>query len=302
MPGSLVWWLDEDGKERVELATPDLRSESFHVALMARHPKAYPGMRNRHGRYWFASSEQHVWHESLFEATALLWLDFDGDVRSIASQPMKLVFGSGAEHFPDFFAVLRTGEQVLIDVRARTRLVVVDELHNLKLRTSGSGEGVDFLKGLSNQLHATFVYVGIALNDSELFSGDRGRQITGRFISAPLRPFTLATQEDKVLWREVIEAFESNLCLASQRPGDLEALSEYLYERTGGSIGSLGRLLTGTAAWLIYRGGHPNVEERLTKRLLDETTLDIAAESFTLQRAASSGKSPLRGPAVESPE
>lgn len=119
MPESLVWWLDEDGRERVERATPDLRSESFDLARMARNPKAYPGMENRHGRYWFASSGQHVWHESLFEATALLWLDFGGDVRSIASQPMKFVFGSGAEHFPDFFALLRSGEQVLIDVRPR---------------------------------------------------------------------------------------------------------------------------------------------------------------------------------------
>lgn len=119
MPENLVWWLDEDGRERLERATSDLRGESFHLARMARNPRAYPGMKNRHGRYWFASADRHVWHESLFEATALMSLDFEGDVRSIAPQPMKLIFGSGAEHFPDFFALLQTGEQVLFDVRPR---------------------------------------------------------------------------------------------------------------------------------------------------------------------------------------
>lgn len=176
--------------------------------------------------------------------------------------------------------------------RAGTRLVVVDELHNLKLRNAGSGEAVDFLKSLSNQLHATFVYVGIDLNDSELFSGPRGRQITGRFISAPLLPFTWSTPEDKDLWRGVVEDFEENLCLVNHKPGDLGALDEYLHDRTGGSIGSLGRLLTGTAAWLIYRGCSAE-EERLSRALLDETTLDIAAELFTLERAATSRRSPL---------
>lgn len=175
--------------------------------------------------------------------------------------------------------------------RAGTRLVIVDELHNLKLRTSGAGEAVDFLKSLSNQLHATFIYAGIELNDSELFAGARGQQITGRFTSAPLRAFTWSTDEDRNLWREVVEAFEADLCLANHKPGDLGPLTGYLHERTGGSIGSLGRLLTGTASWLIYRGCLPE-DERLTKELLEETTLDIAAESYTLEHARKRKSSP----------
>jgi hypothetical protein len=171
--------------------------------------------------------------------------------------------------------------------RARTVLVVVDELHNLKIRTAASGEAVDVLKSLSNRLHATFVYAGIALDDSDLLSGDRGRQITGRFVSAPLRPFTLANASDRGLWHAVIKRFEDELCLMNHRPGELKRLSQYLYRRTGGSIGSLGRLLTGTAAWMIYTGCPPT-EERLTKHLLDETVLDIAAE----ESAGRAGNSP----------
>src|SRR5690606_17352783 len=44
--------------------------------------------------------------------------------------------------------------------RAHTQLIVVDELHNLAGRSAGLGEAVDLLKGLHNDLAATFLYAG----------------------------------------------------------------------------------------------------------------------------------------------
>lgn len=183
---------------------------------------------------------------------------------------------------------------------ARTKLIVVDELHNLKQRTAGSGEAVDVLKSLSNRLPATFVYSGIALENSGLLAGDRGRQIRGRFISAPLRPFTLANDDEKGLWNGIIKQFEKDLCLFNHQPGELLKLSTYLHQRTGGSIGSLGRILTGTASWLIYQGVDPG-EEKLTRELLDETRLDMTAEAsyIRLSEKKSHKKKPSEPDSVE---
>ncbi len=57
----------------------------------------------------------------------------------------------------------------------------------------------------------------------------------------------------------------------------LDGEAEYLYQRTGGSIGSLGRLLTGVAIDLIQNGAPL---ERLDRANLDAYTLDLTAETF----------------------
>ncbi|MEC5185888.1 hypothetical protein RCH12_003366 [Cryobacterium sp. MP_3.1] len=63
--------------------------------------------------------------ESGFEQTALMVLDFDGDVAGIAAQPFLIDFGrkqSPSTHVPDFFSVRRDGTQSVLDVRPVTRL------------------------------------------------------------------------------------------------------------------------------------------------------------------------------------
>lgn len=44
MPESLVWWLDEVARDRVQSASPGLRSESADLALRVRGPKAHPAV------------------------------------------------------------------------------------------------------------------------------------------------------------------------------------------------------------------------------------------------------------------
>ena len=62
-------------------------------------------------------------------------------------------------------------------------LVLVDEVHRLDLRTRSGAEASDQLKYFFDSISATFVYAGLDLEENGMFSGMRGRQIAGRFIS-----------------------------------------------------------------------------------------------------------------------
>lgn len=71
-------------------------------------------------------------------------------------------------------------------------------------------------------------------------------------------------------------AYEQQLLLTDHTPGTIPALHAYLYERTGGSIGSLGRLLTNAAIDLIASKANT---EAITSELLDTITIDHTAET-----------------------
>jgi hypothetical protein len=43
VPENRVWWLNGDGQDRLEVATPDHRSQSLQLEPMARSPKALSG-------------------------------------------------------------------------------------------------------------------------------------------------------------------------------------------------------------------------------------------------------------------
>ncbi len=159
--------------------------------------------------------------------------------------------------------------------RARTQLIVVDELQNLAGR--GTGEAVDLLKGLHNDVAATFLYCGIDVMDSSLMNGPRGQQLKNRFTALHLTRYEWSNPEQRKQWGGLVQGFEKHLLLRNHPVKTLAPHYHYLWERTGGSIGSLGRLLTGTAIDLIQNGAD---DEILTRELLDAYTLDHAAEEF----------------------
>lgn len=117
-----ISWIDADGTDRSASASPALLHENFHRAQPCRSGVQFQNRLNRHSRQYFASQRTHVWCESGLEAESLLSLDFDGQVRQIASQPMKISFVDGSTHFPDFFAALRNGDQVVYDVKPSGRM------------------------------------------------------------------------------------------------------------------------------------------------------------------------------------
>ncbi|MFW0797008.1 TnsA-like heteromeric transposase endonuclease subunit [Gordonia sp. CPCC 205515] len=120
-----VAWIGFDGVEHSRPVSADLIHEPFHRAFPCRSGVQYQNRLNRHSRQYIASQGTHVWCESALEAETLLWLDFVGEIRQIASQPMKIAFADGSTHFPDFFAVLRNGDQVVYDVKPSERMTAV---------------------------------------------------------------------------------------------------------------------------------------------------------------------------------
>lgn len=74
--------------------------------------------------------------------------------------------------------------------------------------------------------------------------------------------------------------------LHRHKPGSLVKLAEYLYQRTGGMIGSLSQLIRGAAIVAIDDGS-----EQITRALLDEIPVDYAATRTTPpRRRASTGR------------
>ncbi|MEV0275213.1 ATP-binding protein [Streptomyces sp. NPDC050610] len=152
-------------------------------------------------------------------------------------------------------------------------LVLVDELHNLNLATRSGAEASDQLKYFAERLPATFAYAGIDIESRGLFAGTRGRQIAGRFVVIPAAPFSHATDQDHGTWRALVATLESMLRLHRHEPGTLAELSEYIFHRTGGMIGSLSQLIRGAAVLAVE-----DESERITQDLLALVPIDFAAE------------------------
>lgn len=165
----------------------------------------------------------------------------------------------------------------------RAELVCVDELHNISLSTRAGAEVSDTLKYFSERLPATFAYAGIDVEHSDLFAGTRGRQIAGRFTVLPARPFAYGTTEQRETWTALIATLEQMLRLHAHPPGTLTGQAEYLYQRSGGMIGSLSQLIRGAAVLAIEDGA-----EAITRDLLEAVPVDYAATQASV--AARRGK------------
>lgn len=156
--------------------------------------------------------------------------------------------------------------QVLTD--ARTDLVIVDEIHNLNLATSAGEDMSDHLKYFAEHLPSTFVYAGINVENSGLFTGLRGRQISARSVLKTTGPFPYGDE-----FRSLIATLEDALRLHDHAPGTLTRNARYLHRRTGGGISSLSHLIRQAAISAILLQ-----TERIDRQLLDDTVIDHAAE------------------------
>lgn len=165
-------------------------------------------------------------------------------------------------------------EQVITVLRElHTSMVLVDEIHNLKTRSSTGADAASALKGFAERLDAVFVYVGIDLPRSDLFTGSIGQQLAGRVTMYEMQSFGRSTQRQRDDWTDLVGAVEELIPLTRHQTGTLESVSDYLYDRTGGSIGSL-RLLVSKAAQLAMADG----SERIDRNTLDRVKIDMNAE------------------------
>jgi hypothetical protein len=163
---------------------------------------------------------------------------------------------------------------VMID--AQVDLVLVDEIHNLNLATLAGEDLSDHLKYFTEHLPATFVYAGINVERSGLFTGVRGKQMAGRCTLIRTAAFPYNAE-----WQALVATLEDTLRLHRHQAGTLVGLAKYLHQRTSGMIGSLSHLVRAAAISAILDGG-----EAITRSLLDTVMLDWAAESATTGRRA----------------
>jgi hypothetical protein len=77
--------------------------------------------------------------------------------------------------------------QVLID--ARCDIVIIDELHNVNMATTAGEDYSDHMKNFTEHLPATFMYAGMDIERSGMFTGIRGKQLAGRCRLVTTGPF-----------------------------------------------------------------------------------------------------------------
>ena len=96
-----------------------------------------------------------------------------------------------------------------------------------------------------------------------------------------MRPYGHGTRAQRDAWEELVLGIETLLPLGRHVEGSLASLTGYLYDRTGGSIGSLRALLGDAAIAAIFDGA-----EKVDRKLLDTIATDHAAEEFRTRTSA----------------
>lgn len=164
----------------------------------------------------------------------------------------------------------------------------MDDVHFIDLRRKDGLDVSNHLKWLANELPVTFIYAGVGLAERRFFAeGLTGEdavlaQTARRWTRLEVPPFEIVSPAGRQHWQSLLKATEQHLVLARARPGMLTALSDYLFERSSGHIGSYVTLITRGCFKAIRTG-----EEKLTKRLLDTVRIDEASEQARQQLAAS---------------
>lgn len=163
-----------------------------------------------------------------------------------------------------------------------TQLVVIDDLHFIDFRHRNGQEVSNHLKGLANEMPATFIYVGVRLREKRFF--DEGilgpdaayAQTSRRATRCEVTPFDIGTDAGHRGWTDLLHTLETHIKLADVRPGMLVDHAKLLHRRTQGHIASLTNLID-RACYLAIATG----VETITKDLLTATTVDNAAHTIT---------------------
>ena len=163
--------------------------------------------------------------------------------------------------------------------RHGTRLIIVDDVHFLKIHTDEGVALANELKWLANEYPATFLFTGVNMSSTGLLSESKTdkklamSQIARRWTRLTLPPFAHPVGEHRKTWMTLLGAIDARLVLANARPHMLREQADYLYERSTGMIGSLFKLITLGAVHAMRDG-----TEELTRAVLDEIDIDVAAE------------------------
>ncbi|MEV7648193.1 ATP-binding protein [Arthrobacter sp. NPDC089319] len=164
-------------------------------------------------------------------------------------------------------------------LRCRTQLIIIDDVHFLNLKRRDGKEVSNTLKSLANDFPTTFLFIGVGVEREGMFdegnAGGTNAQLGRRWTRLEMSAFNVFTPEGADEWRSTLLGLEQALVLLKSYPGMLaEELSDYLFVRTTGYIGSLMELLRLGAAKAINTG-----KEALSQKMLDSITIAQAAEA-----------------------
>jgi len=176
-----------------------------------------------------------------------------------------------------------------------TRLLIIDDLHFLHWQRGGGVEISNHFKYIANEFPVTLLFIGIGLGERGVLMEDLCSTIEGagysdivleqtarRTTMLEMRPYGLQNDKERRQWNALLATVEERLVLGSKRPGILvEDLSDYLYERSTGHIGSLMELIRRGCARAVRTG-----TETLTRTVFDSFKIDSAAEKARKELAA----------------
>lgn len=165
--------------------------------------------------------------------------------------------------------------------KMRTSMVVVDEVHNLHSNRRIGAEAASTSKLFAERLDAVFLYAGVNLRESETFAGAMGQQLASRMLHHEMAGYENRSQRGRDDWERLLVTCEHHLLLYKEQPQDILEYSNYLYDRTAGSVGELRSLLR-RAAFVAINDG----TEHLTKAVLDIVPTSRSDTDTTLLRDA----------------
>ena len=161
-----------------------------------------------------------------------------------------------------------------------TKLLVIDDLHFLRWRNTAGVEISNHFKYIANEFPVTLIYVGVDLDRRGLFFD--GQPHTDRAIAQTARrttkltmaPFGVETERHRRQWHQLLLTLEQRVVLVDKRPGMLATdLSDYLFARSSGHIGSLMTLINRGCLRAVRTG-----REYLDCDLLDAVKIDTGAD------------------------
>lgn len=168
-----------------------------------------------------------------------------------------------------------------------TRLLIIDDLHFLHWQRNGGVEISNHFKYIANEFPLTLLSIGIGLGERGLLVEDvccnvNGagykdlvlEQTTRRTTTLEMQPFRLKTGRDRRQWRNLLLTIEERIVLGAKTPGMLVDLSDYLFVRSTGHIGSLMELIRRGCAKAIRSGS-----EALSENIFDSIKIDSSAEN-----------------------
>ena len=165
-------------------------------------------------------------------------------------------------------------------LKCHVRLLIIDDLHFLRWESADGSKVSNHLKYLVNEFPITMLLIGTDLTELGLYSAGRGfgKAVLGptarRTTSYKFEPYSIDHCGARE-WRSILRAIEGNLVLSRHQDGILtHQLSEYLFDRSTGYMGSLMTLINRAAVRAIVSGA-----EAITEQLLEQTPIDVAAEN-----------------------